>query len=128
MYHVAEKKIPFAGPDGTTAIPKANNGIKLESFIFDVFPRAVQSPKRKASAAAASCVGGRSKSRSPTRGASPRKSDRFADLRSRSVCAYVIDVHVPVSHALTQCRCCVVLPLLSLACFCRKDMERDIVF
>ena len=40
MYHVAEKKIPFAGPDGTTAIPKANNGIKLESFIFDVFPRA----------------------------------------------------------------------------------------
>jgi UDP-N-acetylglucosamine/UDP-N-acetylgalactosamine diphosphorylase len=40
VYHVAEKKIPFAGPDGTTAVPKANNGIKLESFIFDVFPRA----------------------------------------------------------------------------------------
>jgi hypothetical protein len=96
--------------------------------VYKINPRAVQSPERKASAAAASCVGGRSKSRSPTRGASPRKSDRFADLRARSVCAYVIDVHVPVSHALTQCRCCVVLPLLSPACFCRKDMERDIVF
>ncbi len=40
MYHVAEKKIPYADPEGATAVPKANNGIKLESFIFDVFPRA----------------------------------------------------------------------------------------
>jgi hypothetical protein len=40
VYHVAEKKIPYADPEGATAVPKANNGIKLESFIFDVFPRA----------------------------------------------------------------------------------------
>ncbi|CAN0001897.1 unnamed protein product [Ectocarpus fasciculatus] len=39
MYHVAHKKIPAAdGPDGTTLKPAENNGIKLESFIFDVFP------------------------------------------------------------------------------------------
>lgn len=39
MYHVAHKKIPAAdGPEGTTVKPTENNGIKLESFIFDVFP------------------------------------------------------------------------------------------
>lgn len=39
MYHVAHKKIPAAdGPSGDTVKPSANNGIKLESFIFDVFP------------------------------------------------------------------------------------------
>ncbi|CAN0098865.1 unnamed protein product [Ectocarpus sp. 12 AP-2014] len=39
MYHVAHKKIPAAdGPHGTTLKPVENNGIKLESFIFDVFP------------------------------------------------------------------------------------------
>lgn len=39
MYHVAHKKIPAAdGPTGETVKPTANNGIKLESFIFDVFP------------------------------------------------------------------------------------------
>ncbi len=42
VYHVAEKKIPFAGPDGTTQAPPKNNGIKLESFIFDVFPMATK--------------------------------------------------------------------------------------
>ena len=40
VFHVAEKKIPHAGPDGTTVTPAKNNGIKLESFIFDVFPMA----------------------------------------------------------------------------------------
>lgn len=39
MYHVAHKKIPEAGgPAGETQKPSQNNGIKLESFIFDVFP------------------------------------------------------------------------------------------
>lgn len=39
MYHVAHKKIPAADGDlGETRKPSANNGIKLESFIFDVFP------------------------------------------------------------------------------------------
>merc|ERR1719263_535868 len=38
MFHLAHKKIPFAGEDGVTVKPEANNGIKLESFIFDVFP------------------------------------------------------------------------------------------
>lgn len=34
---MAHKKIPFAGEDGVTQKPDKNNGIKLESFIFDVF-------------------------------------------------------------------------------------------
>merc|ERR1719277_1293848 len=38
MFHVAHKKIPFAGDDGKTVKPDANNGIKLEAFVFDVFP------------------------------------------------------------------------------------------
>jgi len=39
MYHVAHKKIPEAtGEYGETTKPLENNGIKLESFIFDVFP------------------------------------------------------------------------------------------
>lgn len=39
MYHIAHKKIPAAaGPAGETQKPTENNGIKLESFIFDVFP------------------------------------------------------------------------------------------
>ncbi|KAL3827642.1 hypothetical protein ACHAXA_000515 [Cyclostephanos tholiformis] len=39
MYHVARKKIPYYDVDsGMTVIPPSNNGIKLESFIFDVFP------------------------------------------------------------------------------------------
>ncbi|KAL9183211.1 hypothetical protein ACHAXT_004998 [Thalassiosira profunda] len=39
MYHIARKKIPYydAGK-GETVKPESNNGIKLESFIFDVFP------------------------------------------------------------------------------------------
>ncbi len=54
VYHVAEKKIPFAGADGKTATPPANNGIKMESFIFDVFPMArnpvvLEVPRRVAS-------------------------------------------------------------------------------
>ncbi len=39
MYHIARKKIPFYDQDlKTTVKPTSNNGIKLESFIFDVFP------------------------------------------------------------------------------------------
>ncbi|CAM9433878.1 unnamed protein product [Discosporangium mesarthrocarpum] len=39
MFHVAHKKIPAAsGERGETVKPDSNNGIKLESFIFDVFP------------------------------------------------------------------------------------------
>ncbi|CAM9414031.1 unnamed protein product [Choristocarpus tenellus] len=39
MFHVAHKKIPAAdGEKGETVKPTFNNGIKLESFIFDVFP------------------------------------------------------------------------------------------
>jgi UDP-N-acetylglucosamine/UDP-N-acetylgalactosamine diphosphorylase len=37
MFHLAHKKIPFAGEDGATVKPDSNNGIKLEAFIFDVF-------------------------------------------------------------------------------------------
>lgn len=39
MYHVARKKIAYYD-EGTksTVAPTCNNGIKLESFIFDVFP------------------------------------------------------------------------------------------
>lgn len=38
MFHLANKKIPCAGEDGSTVKPDSNNGIKLEAFIFDVFP------------------------------------------------------------------------------------------
>ena len=37
-YHVAYKKVPTADDTGATYIPTSNSGIKLESFIFDVFP------------------------------------------------------------------------------------------
>lgn len=41
VYHLARKAIPCADPaTGRTAKPAATNGIKLESFIFDVFPQA----------------------------------------------------------------------------------------
>ncbi|KAF0697817.1 Aste57867_11532 [Aphanomyces stellatus] len=38
QYHVAHKKIPMADDTGATFTPKTNSGVKLESFIFDVFP------------------------------------------------------------------------------------------
>ena len=39
MYHIAHKKIPYWNPEtNSTQTPMKNNGIKLESFIFDVFP------------------------------------------------------------------------------------------
>ncbi|OWZ12137.1 hypothetical protein PHMEG_00014749, partial [Phytophthora megakarya] len=37
-YHVAHKKIPMANDTGATFTPTSNSGIKLEAFIFDVFP------------------------------------------------------------------------------------------
>ncbi len=44
VYHVARKAIPHAHPDTGATIPKSqltgNNGIKLETFIFDVFEAA----------------------------------------------------------------------------------------
>jgi UDP-N-acetylglucosamine/UDP-N-acetylgalactosamine diphosphorylase len=39
-YHVARKKIHFVTPDGQTAKPDDINGVKMEMFIFDVFPYA----------------------------------------------------------------------------------------
>ena len=39
MYHVARKKIPYYDEEKKETVkPESNNGIKLESFIFDVFP------------------------------------------------------------------------------------------
>ena len=39
MFHVARKKIGAWDPDVMEAVtPNSNNGLKLESFIFDVFP------------------------------------------------------------------------------------------
>eukprot|EP00812_Abedinium_dasypus_P004490 NODE_1559_length_1112_cov_314.047304.p1 GENE.NODE_1559_length_1112_cov_314.047304~~NODE_1559_length_1112_cov_314.047304.p1 ORF type:complete len:325 (+),score=101.65 NODE_1559_length_1112_cov_314.047304:25-999(+) len=38
LLHVAEKKVPYANANGRTVKPTANNGIKLEAFVFDVFP------------------------------------------------------------------------------------------
>lgn len=38
MFHLQHKKIPYAGDDGSTVKPEVNNGIKLEAFVFDVFP------------------------------------------------------------------------------------------
>lgn len=37
-YHVARKKIPHIGDDGRVQVPSAPNGIKMELFVFDVFP------------------------------------------------------------------------------------------
>ena len=40
VYHLANKAIPCADPTtGLTVKPASTNGIKLESFIFDVFPQ-----------------------------------------------------------------------------------------
>lgn len=39
MYHVARKKIPYFDEEkNETVTPTVNNGVKLETFIFDVFP------------------------------------------------------------------------------------------
>jgi UDP-N-acetylglucosamine/UDP-N-acetylgalactosamine diphosphorylase len=39
LYHVARKKISYYDVTSQSTVePKTNNGIKLESFIFDIFP------------------------------------------------------------------------------------------
>lgn len=39
LYHIARKKIPYYDEASQNTVkPEANNGIKLESFIFDIFP------------------------------------------------------------------------------------------
>ncbi|KAG7355237.1 UDP-N-acetylglucosamine pyrophosphorylase [Nitzschia inconspicua] len=39
LYHIARKKIPYWDESTRqTVTPETNNGIKLESFIFDIFP------------------------------------------------------------------------------------------
>lgn len=37
-HHIAEKKIPFVDDIGVRRSPSDTNGIKLEKFVFDVFP------------------------------------------------------------------------------------------
>ena len=38
-YHKADKKVPFFDRDQKKTVkPESNNGVKLEAFIFDVFP------------------------------------------------------------------------------------------
>jgi UDP-N-acetylglucosamine/UDP-N-acetylgalactosamine diphosphorylase len=41
-FHVAKKKIPCVDDSGATVSPAANNGIKLEMFIFDCFPHSAK--------------------------------------------------------------------------------------
>lgn len=41
-YHIAKKKIKFVDEQGETITPKSNSGMKLECFVFDVFPFAHQ--------------------------------------------------------------------------------------
>jgi len=49
--HIAHKRVPHLGPDGTIATPEEPNGVKLERFLFDLFPQAaraeVQEVKRE---------------------------------------------------------------------------------
>lgn len=42
IYHLAKKKIPFLDPNGSgkQVLPSANNGYKLEMYVFDIFPLA----------------------------------------------------------------------------------------
>lgn len=40
ILHMAKKKIPYVNDDGERITPKISNGIKIEKFVFDVFPYA----------------------------------------------------------------------------------------
>ncbi len=37
-FHLAHKKVPFAGPDGATVKPDSPNAYKFEKFVFDALP------------------------------------------------------------------------------------------
>lgn len=39
-YHIAKKKIKYVDENGDVVVPKSNSGMKLECFVFDVFPYA----------------------------------------------------------------------------------------
>jgi len=38
MYHIAEKKVNYIDQSGMLKKPTFKNAIKLEKFIFDIFP------------------------------------------------------------------------------------------
>jgi len=41
-HHISKKKIPHLSPSGDLIIPTSPNGMKLEKFVFDVFPHAAR--------------------------------------------------------------------------------------